>query len=207
MGNAYSFLDSFDWNRVRKGWSMNEKSHDEPAVEADDRFRSGEWRGFFLEPEVFSERVWMDLVLSFRDGSIHGSGRDCIGEFVIRGRYETDDGQCWWTKKYVGKHDVFYAGVNGKKGIPGMWEISPCDRGGFHIWPKSMPDPTAEDTASEQEELFAFVDELSWEQDFAVADAPSEAAPVLCKQRETHFKACACARFLLGVLFSGTCCV
>src|SRR4051812_27127475 len=28
-------------------------------------------------------------------------GRDVIGEFLIRGRYDVADGKCWWTKRYV----------------------------------------------------------------------------------------------------------
>jgi hypothetical protein len=71
-----------------------------------------------------------------------GEGRDLIGPFLIRGRYQVDDGQCWWTKRYLGKHDVSYRGCNEGKGIWGVWEIPPSYRGGFHIWPESMGDPT-----------------------------------------------------------------
>ena len=71
-----------------------------------------------------------------------GEGRDSIGAFLIRGRYSVDDGKCHWTKKYVGKHDVAYHGYNEGKGIWGIWEIPPSWRGGFHIWPLAMGDPT-----------------------------------------------------------------
>jgi hypothetical protein len=84
----------------------------------------------------------MELHLTFRQGVMTGEGRDLIGPFLIRGRYQVDDGQCWWTKRYIGKHDVAYHGYNEGKGIWGLWEIPPSYRGGFHIWPESMGDPT-----------------------------------------------------------------
>src|SRR5262249_112576 len=65
-----------------------------------------------------------------------------IGEFLIRGKYSTDDGKCHWVKQYIGKHDVFYQGYNEGKGIWGTWEIPPEHRGGFYIWPTAMGDPT-----------------------------------------------------------------
>jgi hypothetical protein len=84
----------------------------------------------------------MELELTFRQGAMTGEGRDLIGPFLIRGRYQLQDGQCWWTKRYIGKHDVSYRGYNEGRGIWGLWEIPPHWRGGFHIWPKAMGDPT-----------------------------------------------------------------
>ena len=72
-----------------------------------------------------------------------GEGRDMIGSFLIRGKYNIDDGKCHWSKRYVGKHDVAYQGYNEGKGIWGVWEIPPTWRGGFHIWPTAMGDPTS----------------------------------------------------------------
>ena len=71
-----------------------------------------------------------------------GEGRDMIGEFLIRGKYNIDDGKCHWSKQYIEKHDVVYQGYNEGKGIWGVWEIPPTWRGGFHIWPTAMGDPT-----------------------------------------------------------------
>lgn len=90
----------------------------------------------------------MELQLTFRQGVMTGEGRDLIGPFVIRGRYQVDNGECWWTKKYIKKHDVFYHGYNEGKGIWGLWEIPPSWKGGFHIWPESMGDPTRRTLAS-----------------------------------------------------------
>jgi hypothetical protein len=84
----------------------------------------------------------MELQLTFRNGVLTGEGRDLIGRFIIRGRYQVEDGQCWWTKRYLGKHDVAYKGYNEGKGIWGLWEIPPSWKGGFHIWPEAMGDPT-----------------------------------------------------------------
>jgi hypothetical protein len=85
----------------------------------------------------------MELSLTFRNGTMTGAGRDWVGDFTLRGRYTIDDGRCHFTKRYVGKHDVFYNGFNEGKGIWGTWEIPATSglvpqRGGFHIWPEGM---------------------------------------------------------------------
>jgi hypothetical protein len=113
------------------------------ALETDPRFPSGPWTGFFLQP-VLPGRHLMELALTFRQGEMIGEGRDWVGRFGIRGRYNLADGTCYWTKRYWGKHDVFYRGFNEGKGIWGMWEMGPQWRGGFHIWPEGMGDPTQE---------------------------------------------------------------
>src|SRR5436305_10821562 len=85
----------------------------------------------------------MELNLTFRNGVLTGEGRDWVGPFTVRGRYGVLDGRCHWTKRYVGKHDVFYMGYNEGKGIWGTWElISSGLRGGFHIWPEGMNEPS-----------------------------------------------------------------
>ncbi len=110
-------------------------------LETDTRFPSGPWCGFFLMSHL-PGRHQMELHLAFRQGVMTGEGRDLIGPFLFRGRYQVENGECWWTKKYIGKHDVFYHGYNEGKGIWGLWEIPPSSRGGFYIWPESMGDPT-----------------------------------------------------------------
>jgi hypothetical protein len=110
--------------------------------ETDPRFPSGPWRGFFLMAHL-PGRHQMDLLLNFRQGVMTGEGHDMIGAFLIRGKYNLDDGKCSWSKRYVGKHDVAYQGYNEGKGIWGLWEIPPTWRGGFHIWPTAMGDPTS----------------------------------------------------------------
>jgi hypothetical protein len=89
----------------------------------------------------------MELHLTFQQGQMTGEGRDYVGTFIVRGQYSIVDGKCYWTKRYVGKHDVFYQGYNEGKGIWGVWEIPTTGansalRGGFHIWPEGMSDPT-----------------------------------------------------------------
>ena len=118
------------------------------TVETDPRFPSGPWTGYFLQ---HGSKGMMELDLTFQHGALTGEGRDYVGPFVLRGRYELADGKCYWTKKYLGKHDVFYQGYNEGKGIWGTWEITAFlglfqDRGGFHIWPKGM-------AAAEQHQL------------------------------------------------------
>ena len=59
-----------------------------------------------------------------------------VGRFLISGRYDCANLECWWTKTYPGSHDVHYRGFREGKGIWGTWEIGLHSRGGFHIWPK-----------------------------------------------------------------------
>lgn len=116
-------------------------------LESDPRFPSGPWVGFFLQRER-PGRHQMELLLTFQNGSMTGEGRDWVGAFVVHGRYCIEDGKCWWHKRYLGKHDVFYSGYNEGKGIWGKWEIAAEQNmgarlhGGFHIWPKGIGDPT-----------------------------------------------------------------
>ncbi len=111
-----------------------------PTLETDPRFPSGPWTGYFLQ---HGSKGMMELHITFLQGALTGEGRDYVGRFVLRGRYELGDGKCYWTKRYLSKHDVFYQGYNEGKGIWGTWEIATRsgflgDRGGFHIWPKGM---------------------------------------------------------------------
>jgi hypothetical protein len=120
---------------------------DQPAaseLETDPRFPSGPWTGYYIQP-LLRGKFRMELRLRFRLGEMDGEGRDPVGAFLISGRYTLDSGQCHWTKRYVGKHDVYYKGFNEGKGIWGVWELtdpSLPQKGGFHIWPEGMPDPT-----------------------------------------------------------------
>lgn len=125
-------------------------------LETDPRFPSGPWTGFFLQ-KLVPGRHRMELGLTFRNGAMTGEGRDWVGKFVIRGRYDLTNGHCYWTKRYLGKHDVFYRGFNEGKGIWGVWEINSPDqlfqRGGFHIWPEGMADPTVATLSAEADFL------------------------------------------------------
>jgi hypothetical protein len=100
---------------------------------SDVNFPSGQWVGFYTYP-FQGKRHLMDLVLEFRDGVITGEGADGIGFFGINGRYFPNEGECSWTKTYIGRHSVEYSGYREKKGIWGTWTIHPTS-GGFHIWP------------------------------------------------------------------------
>jgi hypothetical protein len=100
----------------------------------------------------------MELRMTFQGGRLEAEGRDWVGEFIMRGRYSLADGKCHWTKKYLGQHDVFYRGFNEGKGIWGVWEIGNFDRGGFHIWPEGMPDPSHPEL-TEEADLPAVVEE------------------------------------------------
>ena len=91
-------------------------------MESDNRLPSGQWNGFFIESH-HPRRGWMHLYLSFADGETKGEGTDYIGPWVSLGDYDTSSGRCTWLKRYIGKHDVFYAGNCSENGILGQWEI------------------------------------------------------------------------------------
>jgi hypothetical protein len=91
----------------------------------------------------------MDLRLTFANGTLSGTGSDDVGNFLIRGRYEASTGECYWTKSYLGAHDVFYRGFREGKGIWGTWEITIRDHGGFHIWPRQAGDREEQASAAE----------------------------------------------------------
>ncbi|HEY8506677.1 MAG TPA: hypothetical protein VIL46_18990 [Gemmataceae bacterium] len=113
-------------------------------LETDPRFPSGPWTGFFLQKEIPGKHQ-MELHLTFVGGTMTGEGRDWVGNFILRGRYDLSDGSCYWTKSYIDKHDVFYRGFNEGKGIWGTWELDSEGyhySGGFHIWPVEMGDPS-----------------------------------------------------------------
>jgi hypothetical protein len=102
---------------------------------SDANYPSGPWVGFYTYHPGDKHR--MDLHLSFTNGVLTGSGNDDIAPFVISGRYDAANGECYWTKIYPGSHDVFYRGFRDGKGIWGTWEIRLDSRGGFHIWPRA----------------------------------------------------------------------
>ncbi len=111
------------------------------SLEQDDRFPSGPWTGFFLQREI-KGKSWMELVLTFKNGGVEGTGRDWVGPFLIKGKYSVEDGKCFWHKSYIGKHTLVYNGYNEGRGIWGMWEWDRLGKGGFHIWPEALRDPT-----------------------------------------------------------------
>jgi hypothetical protein len=86
----------------------------------------------------------MELDLTFANGLMSGDGRDDIGLFLIKGKYDAETRECYWTKSYAGAHDVFYRGFREGKGIWGTWEISLFGHGGFHIWPVASGEAESE---------------------------------------------------------------
>jgi hypothetical protein len=112
-------------------------------------FPSGPWTGFYTYGPADKHR--MDLNLTFADGAMSGDGNDDVGIFQIRGQYDAESLECYWTKTYPGSHDVHYRGFREGKGIWGTWEISELSHGGFQIWPKGLGEGEQERAAAAQE--------------------------------------------------------
>jgi hypothetical protein len=94
----------------------------------------------------------MDLELSFANGNLRGGGSDDVGRFLVSGRYDPDNRECYWTKTYPGSHDVFYRGFREGKGIWGAWHITTDSHGGFHIWPRGLGEGELADEAAARAE-------------------------------------------------------
>lgn len=126
--------------------------------EVDDRFPTGEWRGFFVQPDS-TRRHMMNMALQFAEGRLSGTGEDWVGAFTISGRYDTRTGECSWRKQYVGQHSIEYGGRARNRGIVGQWRIPkllPYGTGPFFIWPRALGDLGSEfERAFLEFELFA----------------------------------------------------
>ncbi len=135
---------------------------------SEESFPSGPWIGFYNYNFRRVEKHRMDLRLAFVNGSMTGEGIDDVGRFLIKGRYDSGNGECYWTKSYIGAHDVYYRGFREGKGIWGTWEIGSYCGGGFHIWPRQAGE-WEQATASAEAE--------------APVDAIATEAGVLCGRR------------------------
>jgi hypothetical protein len=110
---------------------------------------TGQWNGFYVESHQ-SQRGWMHQYLQFDDGKLKGEGTDYVGPWTLSGVYDLAAQQAGWTKRYVGKHEVNYAGQISEKGIVGVWDIRGLSDGPFHIWPQHL---TQFDSIYMQEDL------------------------------------------------------
>lgn len=126
---------------------------------SDSSFPSGPWTGFYNYGP--GDRHRMELQLQFSGGVVVGEGADDIGPFLVQGRYDEAAGECHWTKRYLGAHEVYYRGFREGKGIWGTWEISLLAHGGFHIWPRWEAEDRSEAQAEDRvEATVAFGPEL-----------------------------------------------
>ena len=132
-------------------------------------YPSGRWVGFYnYQPGGQQHR--MELTLTFAGGVVRGDGRDDLGLFFLRGRYDSATGECHWTKSYIGAHDVFYRGFREGKGIWGTWEIQVFARGGFQIWPVGAGEGAARSESDENTEV---TDAVATEELTQPAEIPS----------------------------------
>lgn len=127
---------------------------DESAREADARFPSGRWKGFWRQ-DIYRGRMELDII--FGSGRLYGDGRDCIGDFILSGHYNNETGKCSILKSYLGQHDVEYDGTATADGIRGVWRIRDpqtkrfMDAGPFHIWPSATENGIAIHTTAERQ--------------------------------------------------------
>ncbi len=118
----------------------NDSTQHSGLDEQDPRFPSGPWFGFYRQGGTQSRQRF---TLRFRDGTVHGEGKDPVAPFIVTGTYCTDTGVVHLTKSYD-NYRVFYRGTSlPDDGIPGVWTIPYfggviTDSGEFHIWPDEL---------------------------------------------------------------------
>ena len=122
---------------------------DKSDLETDNRFPSGRWKGYFLQPHANAGRCWMQLYIEFFDGRLHGQGSDIVGAFVIKGEYALDTGGVRFQKHYP-QYFVYYDGKHSGKAIAGIWHL-PDGQDRFVIWHESVDDPTIDSLEAEAE--------------------------------------------------------
>jgi len=113
------------------------------------QFPSGPWTGYF-NYGAGGERHRMDMALTFKNERIDGEGCDSVGVFIVDGHYDPDANECWWTKGYVGFHEVAYHGFREGRRIWGTWLLAEGGHGGFQIWP--VGEEPAEEMAAAREQ-------------------------------------------------------
>ena len=106
-------------------------------------YPSGAWKGFW-DQRGWGRQEMRGLALRFAGGEVEGEGRDVIGRFTFRGRYD-GQGHVTMVKQYVGRHTVLYEGrYDGEGTIFGTWSIPGLGSGQFGLSPaRARPDPDA----------------------------------------------------------------
>ena len=96
-------------------------------------YPSGPWVGHW-DQDGMGRQSMHDLVLEFDAHRISGQGRDCVGEFTLRGEI-APDATVSLIKQYVGRHAVVYSGQHDGEGmIFGVWVLH-GDDGKFAMRP------------------------------------------------------------------------
>lgn len=94
----------------------------------------------------------MTIDLRFDRGLLRGHGHDCVGDFVVRGRYDEQTGSFSLNKQFLGLHAVQYEGAADGPVLRGMWSMKNAmgtQHGPFRLW------PLAHDEAERHAMLFA----------------------------------------------------
>ncbi|HZY91123.1 MAG TPA: hypothetical protein VFE78_40240 [Gemmataceae bacterium] len=106
-------------------------------------YPSGAWKGFW-DQSANGRQEMRGLTLRFVGGTVEGKGRDMVGRFTFRGRYD-DQGHVTMVKQYVGRHQVIYEGrYDGEGTIFGQWSIDDMGWGKFALSPvRARPAPDA----------------------------------------------------------------
>ena len=101
--------------------------------EADSRFPSGPWAGFWTSDAGVGS---MQLYLEFVRGRVRGEGSDSVGAFDITGRYWPQRDRIVLRKQYRNRHTVWYRGTPFRPYLKGLWRLATTPaQGRWRIWP------------------------------------------------------------------------
>jgi hypothetical protein len=129
--------------KTRESAADAEADVDTSPVEADPRFPSGRWQGYSLIPPERCPQS-TDLLLTFRDGVLTGTGSDISSEFTVVGTY-ADDGRCSFEKRYPSGQAIRFDGYHVNQGryvgISGDWVLDERWHERFWIEPVSEQMP------------------------------------------------------------------
>ena len=90
------------------------------------------WSGRFEQGGVWNE-MYIDHMVTDRNGQLTGKGSDAIGQFSVMGNL-TGANIIYFEKKYDGQHSVFYRGQGDQHNMfRGQWEIPNNCGGNFEL--------------------------------------------------------------------------
>jgi hypothetical protein len=92
-----------------------EGMHNQITVEVDEAkswtrtvsmdYPSSPWTGFYNYGGS-TRKHRMNLVLLFANRTVSGHGNDDISRFFVSGGFDQTNGECYWSRSYIGAHDT-----------------------------------------------------------------------------------------------------
>lgn len=114
-------------------------------------YPSGSWVGFWQQTG-WGRQAMAEFRLRFDGAAVSGGGRDVVGVFTVKGRFDPANGTVAMRKTYVGAHVVEYVGgPDGEGCILGTWRIEHdgLKSSGPFLMKPNLPRPTGDEEIRE----------------------------------------------------------